>query len=64
MRNVMGLSHFEKSSRAPDHHTHITPSDVLQEDQLIALVKKKDSIFSHLAFQSEIDAAGNPLPYD
>ena len=64
MRNVMGLSHFLKSSRAPDHQSHITPADVKQEDDLIALVRKKDSIFSHLTFESEIDASGLPLPYD
>lgn len=56
MREVLGLSHFQKTDTAPVHFKHEKPDDVKQEDDLIKLMNAKDDLYSHIKFESEQNA--------
>lgn len=60
----MGLSHFSKTVNAPEHKQHVVPSHLKQEEDWIQILKKKDKLYEHLQFRSEVNDLGEPIPYD
>ena len=53
LRESLGLSHFKKSSKAPNHPEHKRPRHVRQEEGQRKMMAEKDSFHPHVVFASE-----------